>query len=137
MAFGAGSPTTGSAPPILSRASRYINPYTRDYEFDTNSRGFRRILSVRQRVQLALGTIRGSSTTSPNWGIVLPRRIGPQFAAEAEAAVRQALSQMTDVEKVLRVDQVDVTTYHMRSRIVVWFTDLTTNSQAQETINLG
>lgn len=137
MAFGGGTPTTGSAPPSLSRASRYINPYTHDYEFDAVSRGFRRMPSVRQRVQLALGTIRGSSTVSQNWGITMPRKIGNQFAAEVEAAVRQALSQMTDVEKVLRVDKVDVRAYHMRSEVVVWYTDLTTKKSAQEKLNLG
>jgi hypothetical protein len=130
------TPTTGSAPPARSQMSRYINPYTKDYEYDLVSRGFRRMTGIRQRVQLALGTLRGSSTTLSKWGVTLPRKITPQFPAEAEAAVRQALSQMTDVEKVLKVNRVEVQTYHMRSKIVVWFTDLTTNMEAQETLNL-
>jgi phage baseplate assembly protein W len=135
--FGAGITTTGSAPPTNTQASRYLDPITRDYEYDTTTRNLRRMSPVHQRIQLALMTLIGSSTTQPEWGIKLPRKITDRFPAQAEAAVRAALSRMTDVEKIIKVARVDVVTSGMRSRIIVHFVDLTTGRAGQETLNLG
>lgn len=135
-AFGGGDPTSGSSPPIATQASRYVNPDTRDYEVDPTTRGFRRMTGLRQRIQLALSTLRGSSTTLQTWGVTIPRKVTASFAAEVEQSVRAALSQLTDVEKLIHVDRVDVYQYAMRSRVTVFFTDLQNKSKASETLNL-
>lgn len=135
--FGGGLPTTGSAPPTNTQASRYLDPVTRDYEFNSATANFTRMTPIRQRVQLALSTIQGSSTTQPEWGIKLPTKITERFPAEARAAVRAALSRLTDVEKVVRLERIDVETHHMRSRITVYYIDLTTNARELEELKIG
>jgi phage baseplate assembly protein W len=133
---GFGEVTSASAPPPLSQCSRYINPYTRDYEMGTYG-SFKRMTPIHQRVQLTLSTLQGSSAVMQSWGVSKPPKISASFAADADARIREALSVMTDVEKVLRVDNVTVETANRRSKVTVSFTDLTTNTQAQASINLG
>lgn len=116
-------------PPTGAWGSRYINPSTGDYEQDPDTRQLKQMPPVRQRVLLALKTIAGSSTVRPDDGIRPPRKIDSSFDRRMDDAVRVALRQLTDVEKVARVDA--VTTERVpgnsgRVTVTVEYTDLTT-----------
>ena len=125
--FGLGTPIPTGDPPDGASGTRYLNPATRDYQVDTTTGQLAQMPSIRQRVLLALLTVRGSSTASPGFGIVAPRKMGEQFDVEMKQAVRSALKQLTDVEKVVRIDGIIVERgARSRSRTTVIFTDLIT-----------
>jgi hypothetical protein len=125
--FGLGSPASASLPPEGAAGCRWINPVTRSYEQDEDTRQFKQMPSVRQRVYLAIATLLGSSSTLTTQGIRLPQKMGDSYEGEVKAAVALALRQMTDIEKVLRIDGVTVLKGRgQRSRTTVSFTDLTT-----------
>jgi hypothetical protein len=135
--LGLAEPTTAPAPPTAEQLVRDIGIDTRDYAIDSTTGNFLRTTAVRQRVKLALMTIRGSSIVQRTWGIARPAKAGDAFAAEVEASVRQALNQMTNVERVLRIDRIEVERSVSRGQATVWFTDLTTGTELSEPIPLG
>lgn len=134
--FGVGTPLTSADPPTaLVRAGlalpgcRYIDPRTRDYAHDDDTRQLAQMPPVRQRVLLALLTLRGSSTVIPRMGIAMPRKITESFDTEVRHAVLGALYQLTTVERVARVNSVRAERHSPAGRVLVEveFTDLTNN----------
>lgn len=90
--------------------------------------------AIRQRVLLSVMTVVGSSTANPTFGIRAPRKMGPQFEAQMRTSILAAVRQMTDIEKVLRIDAVNVERGAAgRARTTIVFTDLTTGLQDQVT----
>ena len=82
---------------------------------------------LRQRVLITLTTEQGSVPTQPTFGIRRPKKMGDSFEAEMKSAVRVALQQLTDVEKVMRIDQILVRKgIGGRSETTVVYTDMTT-----------
>jgi len=116
-------------PPDGPAGSRYLNPITRDYEVDETTGHFKQMPGTRQRVLLAVMTIRDSSGL-PGFGVRMPKRMGDAFERQAENAVRQALRHMTDVEKCLLINSITVERgMGGRARVTIAFTDLVTGDQ--------
>jgi len=125
--FGLGTPTPANEPPAdPSTFSRYINPGSGDYERDPATGQLKQMPAIRQRVLLALKTSRGSSSVLPTFGFSGPKKIGANFEQIVRLRVRVALRQLTDVEKVARIESI-VPTRRSGGRVgvVVVFTDLT------------
>jgi hypothetical protein len=124
---GLGTPISGDPPPLPGAGSRYINPASGDYEQDPTTKQLAQMPAVRQRVLLALITVIESSNAAPGLGIRLPRKMGTTYEAEVRAEVMLALNQLVEVEKVIRVDSIEVLRgAGGRSQITVSFTDTTT-----------
>lgn len=133
-AYGLGTPVTAAAPPDGPAGSRYINPASRDYQLDSSTGQLAQMPPVRQRVLLTVMTVLGSSSVNPAIGTRAPRKMGTQFEAQTRASVRSAFHQMTDVEKVIRIDRIDVERgAGGRARTTIVYTDLTTEEQDQVT----
>lgn len=130
--FGTGDPAP--LPPTGAWGSRYVNPATGDYEYDTETRQLKQMPAVRQRFLLKLTTLLSSSSVRPNDGVKLPRKLDASVQSEVDDTVRQAMRQETEVEKVARIDSVSVErdpNNSGRAAIVVEFTDLTTGAADQ------
>jgi len=122
--FGIGTPAAAPDALGLSAGSRYLNPSTGDYQVDPTTEHFAQMPKTRQRVLLALLTRRNSSAVD-GFGKRVARRMGDSFEVEERANVAEALHHMTEVEKVLRVNQVDVERgLGGRARVTVHYTDL-------------
>jgi type IV pilus biogenesis protein CpaD/CtpE len=133
--WGFGSAPAVTDPPTgTTTASRYIGPVTKDYEIDATTGHIRQMPGVMQRVLLALTTLKGSSTALPGLGIVMPTRMGDQFAAEVEAAVREALRQLTIVEHIIEINRIQTTRGIRRAAVRVDYINLETGeSESVET----
>lgn len=132
--FGMGTGDDAPIPPTGAWGSRYINPQTGDYAVDTKTGQLQQMPAVRQRFLLRLKERRGSSSVRPNDGIVLPTKIDDSIQSTMNDAVRLAMHQETDVEKVARIDS--VTVYRDpnntgRVLTVVSYIDLTTGQADQ------
>lgn len=129
--FGAGTPLPAGPPPTgTSGLCRFIDGQTGDFAIDSTTGHFERMPLVRQRILLYLLTRRGSSTVLPKWGLRRPPKIDASAVWLMQAETRVALSQMTDVEKSLRIDEITVEQVEGsgRVRVIVRYTDLTTGS---------
>jgi hypothetical protein len=127
--FGCGTPLPAGPPPTgYSGLCRFIDGFTGDYAIDPVTGHLAAMPVVRQRVLLALLTVRGSSSVLPTMGMRRPSKIGSDTAWAMAAEARVALSHMTDVERVLRVDNLTVEQVEGsgRVRIICEYTDLTT-----------
>ena len=134
--YGFGTPATGEAPPTGAAGSRYINPQTRDYEIDSVTKQQAQMPGLRQRVLLAVTTVLASSTAIPGMGVNLPKKMGTSYEAQVRNAVLMSVRQMTEVEKVLRVDAIIVKrTGTGRSQVTISYTDLATGEQDKVTAN--
>jgi hypothetical protein len=123
--YGIGTPAPSADPPTGDAGVRYIDPASHDYAFDSATGQLAQMPTVRQRVLLAVTQLRGSSTALPNDGINLPRKMGDTFVAEMQQSVRAALRQLTDVEKLVRIDGIDVIKGQGgRSQTTITYTDL-------------
>lgn len=132
--YGIGTPVTSAAPPAGAAGSRYINPATRSYEQDSTTGQLAQMPGLRQRVLIAVTTAKKSSSAIPEFGLLVPRVVGPSFESEIKASIRASLSQMTDVEKVLRIDGITVEIGASgRQRVTVSYTDITTGEPDQVT----
>jgi hypothetical protein len=90
----------------------------------------------RQQVLLALTTLLGSAASLRTLGIRLPRKMGDQYEAQMTNAVRTALRDLTDRQKVIRLDGVKVEKGRGgRSRNTVSFTDISTGKDDEVTFN--
>lgn len=90
---------------------------------------------VRQRVLIAVLTLQGSSTALPKFGTRLPRKMGDTFEAEVSNSVKAALRQMTDVERVMKIDGLKVERGSGgRAQITISYTDLERNLQDSVTV---
>lgn len=127
--FGLGTPAAAVVPPNGPSGSRYIDPIVRDYAVDPVTGHFKQMPGTRQRVLLALMTIRNSSGI-PGFGVRMPTRMGDAFENQAKQAVRQALRHMSEIEKSIRIDDIVVERgLGGRARVTVVFTDLVTGDQ--------
>lgn len=125
--FGFGVPPSAAVPPTGPAGSRYINPATRDYQQDPATGQLKQMPPLRQRVLLTLLTVAGSSAAVPTMGVTYPRKMGDDFEAQVKAAVRYGMRQMTDIERVMRIDSIVVERgFSGRGRITLSYTDLTT-----------
>jgi len=131
--FGIGtSAPTGSTPPSGAAGTRYINPATRDYEIDTATGQLKQMPTARQRVLLAVLTLQRSVSIDIQRGIKLPRKMTPTFEVEMQQSVRTALFQLTDVEKIVLLQGVDVVRGESgRSMTTIRFIDLTTGESTE------
>jgi hypothetical protein len=109
-----------------STCCRWIGPQTGDYEIDPLTGHQRQMGAVLQRVLLALKTVKGSSSALPLLGVQLPRKMGTRFNAEVDAAVRDALRQLTDVERIIRIEAIEVERSMGRAAITVRYRNLLT-----------
>lgn len=133
--FGADTPVVSAAPPTTAWGARYINPQTRKFEVDPVTGQFRQMPRVRQRVLLAILQQQGSSTVRPKEGLKRPRKMGDGFEQVQAQLVREALRQMTDVEGVLRIDEIIVTRRdNQGAHTDIVFTDLTTGLEDRVSI---
>jgi hypothetical protein len=130
--FGIGTPAVGVAPPTGAAGSRFIDPRSGDFIQDDTTKQLGQMPAVRQRVLLAIATLRQSATALPLFGIVLPPKITATYRAEVEASIRSSLRQMTDVEGVLRLDAITIERGSGgRSQVTVSFTDVTTGESGR------
>src|SRR5690349_21781461 len=132
--FGIGTPTTTAAPPTGTAGSRYLNPASRDYQQDTDTQQLAQMPAIRQRVLLAVMTEKGSSTALPKFGIARPRKVTPSFEAEITASVRASLVQLTDVERAIRIDAIDIERGASgRQRVTISYTDISSGTPDEVT----
>lgn len=127
VGFGVGD--DAPEPPTGAWGSRYINPQTGDYELDDATGQLAQTAPVRQRFLLKLRELYGSSSVRPNDGVKLPRKLDLTLQRQVDDAVRVAMRQETDVEKVARIDFVSVERdpdNAGRVAIMVSYVDLTT-----------
>jgi hypothetical protein len=125
--FGLATPIPATPPPSGPSGTRFINPATGDYQQDPTTRQLAQMPSTRQRVLLAVTTLKKSSTVNPNFGIRPPRKMGTLFDSEQRHAVRAALQHLTETEQVIRIDAITVERgISGRSRTIIDFTDLET-----------
>lgn len=126
--FGFGSIAEAAIVPEPVAGSRFIDPVTRDYVFDSATGHLGQMPPLRQRVLLTLMTQLGSSAV-PGFGVRLPPKIDRTFVSSSTAMVRSALRQLTDVERIMRIDDITVDTGGSRAAITVSYTDLTTGER--------
>ena len=133
--FGVGTPLSSADPPTalvqagLARPGcRFIDPRTRDYVQDDDTRQLAQMPPIRQRVLLALLTVKGSSSVLPRMGVATPRKITEAFDTQMRHAVMSALYQLTTVERVIRVNAIHATRLSPAGRVLVEveYVDLTT-----------
>ena len=105
--FGFGTPVAAPLPATQGPAlSRYINPGSGDYEIDATVGQFASMPALRQRVLLIMSTEIGSCLAMPQLGISRPRKIDQSYVASTRAAVRKAFYRLTDVERVMRIQDI-------------------------------
>jgi hypothetical protein len=128
--FGVGTTAPAVSAPTPGGGVRYIDPATKDYEYDSTTGQLAQMPTVRQRVLLAVMTLQGSVSVNTAKGILLPRKMGGQFDVEMKQSVRTALYQLTDVEAVLSIDDIKVEPGQGgRARVTITYTDLTTGEE--------
>lgn len=128
FAFGVGVPAALTATPLPEAGSRFINPRTRDFEVDSNTEQLAQMPKTRQRVLLAVTTVRSSSTAIPGMGLAMPDRIGGAFETQTRFAYRSALAHLTREESpVIQIDDIKVEVYAVGKVLVtISYTDLAT-----------
>jgi hypothetical protein len=135
--FGFSAPVEADAPATPTAFVRDIGQATRDYSIDARTAAFKRTTAVRQRVQLALSTLAGSSSVQRTWGVVRPPKMGGTFETETEASVRAALAPMVR-EGLLEVVAVTVERgAGGRARATATFRDLTTGVTQTAAVPIG
>jgi phage baseplate assembly protein W len=134
--FGYGTPTAAGIVPTAGAAGvRWLNSGSRDFEQDPDTLQLKQMPALRQRVLLKLLTTKGSVKINPGFGVGLPRKMGTGFEREMADAVKVAFEQETQIEKVMRLDAVEVVKLSSgRAQITVSYTDLTTGEEDEVTI---
>jgi len=124
---GVGSIAAAPSPPTgASSFVRYVHAGSRDLEVDPSTGHLATMPLVRQRVLLAVLTAYNSSGVL-KFGLKAPRYIGTWFERDMETAVRAAMAQLTDIERVARLNSVLVERLGSgRARVTIDYTDLTT-----------
>lgn len=134
---GFGTGDDAPVPPTGEWGSRYIDVQTGDFAVDATTRQLKQMPALRQRFLIRLKERFGSSSVRPLDGVKLPKKIDETVEREMDDAVRIAMRQETDVEKIARIDSVKVQrTPGNTGRVVtlVSYTDLTTGLADQVTI---
>ncbi len=137
--FGIGTPVLAADPANQrdQKFSRYLNPNSGDYEIDPDTGGIAQMPAVRQRVLIIMKTIRGSSTSLPGLGIRLPPKIDETFELAVKNGIREAFSIMTDIEKSLSIDGMQIKRLSSgRIRVIFAYTDLTQPGAAPEPLEI-
>ena len=130
---GFGVPVNASAPPSGPAGCRYIDATTKDYAIDSTTGQMQQMPPLRQRVLIIATTVLGSATTQPNLGVRWPRKMGDTYEAQVRNALVAAFYQLTEVERVMRIDSVTVTKGRAgRSSTLLQWTDLSTNQPDQQ-----
>jgi len=107
--FGMGTPVAAPLPATQGPAlARYIDPGTGDFVIDADVGQFASMPMLRQRVLLVLNTVLGSSTAMPELGVPRPRKIDESYVAATKAAVRRAFYRLTDIERVMLIEDIQV-----------------------------
>jgi hypothetical protein len=118
--FGYGTIASHAAPPepVVS-LTRKLDAQTLDYVLDDTGREFARMPKLKQRIYLALLTLRGSSAALPRMGIVLPKKLDGSATRRIQASVRDALREvLADGSLVIR--RIDVAPHPLNtSRTIV------------------
>jgi hypothetical protein len=123
--FGLETPDEPPDPPTGTPGSRFLNPATGDYETDSVTNQLKQMPRNRQRVLLALMTLRRSASTAQGFGVRLPRKMGNSFEIETRQAVILALRHLTDGEAAIRLDSVIVERgRNGRAQVTVSYFDL-------------
>jgi hypothetical protein len=135
--FGVGTPATITAPPANPPTyCRYINPGSRDLEIDSDTRHFKQMPKLRQRVVLTLLTLKRSSSVLPEVGVEIPPKLDDRSEQRIRKAVYQAFYRMTTVEKVMRIDGLLISRNVGRVQITLAYTDLTTGRPGGEPVSV-
>lgn len=130
--LGYGEPAEAPMPPEPTKFSRYINPGTKSFQIDAETRGLAQMPGTRQRVLIALSAARGSSTVRRELGLRFGGKIGENFVNEMQGEVRHALRFLL-AERALRLERVEVEKRSVgRLRIIVTYTDLATGETGQQ-----
>lgn len=126
--FGLGTPVAAPVPPADPPSfSRYINPGTRSFEIDTSTGHFKSMPALRQRALIILMTVHGSSSVLRELGVRRVDKVSPDSLARLRTNVRDALAQLTTVERVMRIDGLVVDEVSPgRVMVLLSYTDLTT-----------
>lgn len=127
--FGAGTPLPAGDPPTgYSGLCRFIDGISGDFAIDATTGHLAGMPLLRQRVLLALVTRRGSSTVLPKFGLAYASKITESQLRLMDANARASLYQLTDVEKVMRIDSLTVEQVEGtgRVRLTLSYTDLST-----------
>lgn len=134
--LGLGTPGLPGSVPAPGDGSRFLNPQSRDWEIDPATTQLAQMPPTRQRVLLALLTVRGSATAVPGFGFTPPTKIGALFEAQTRNAVRTALRHLTNEEApVISIDNIDVVKVAPgRVVLTVEFTDLATSESDEVSI---
>jgi hypothetical protein len=133
--FGYGAPASAAEPPNGAAGTRYINPGSRDYEVDPDTRQFKQMPALRQRVLLKLATRKDSIPVLRDFGLGMPSKMGTGFERALAERIRVAFRQETDVEKVMRIDAVIVQRVSSgRAHVIFDYTDLSTGEPDRVTV---
>ena len=125
--FGLETPDDPPTPPTGTAGSRYINPATGDYEVDETTGQLKQMPRTRQRVLLALITMRRTVPTAPRFGANLPRKMGTSFEVEVRQSVALALQHLVN-ERAIDLQQIVVERgRNSRARVTVNYIDLDTD----------
>lgn len=125
--FGMGTPAAAPLPPTQGPAlSRYLDPGSGDFFIDETVGQFASMPSLRQRVLLIMNTELGSSTAIPTLGIPRPRKIDQTYINTTRAAIRRAFVQLTDIERVMQIQDIKVEKQAVgRIQVTLVYRDLT------------
>jgi hypothetical protein len=125
--LGYGDPNEADEPPEDAQyLSTWVSPATKDYEIDPVRGCLAEVPPIRGRVLYCITQKKRSSALLPDDGIEYPTIVDETFDAKLRAAVRGALRQLTDVEKVVRIDSITIDARGPRSQYTLRYTDLTT-----------
>jgi phage baseplate assembly protein W len=103
-----------------------LGPLTGDYELDASTGQYTGMPPVRQLVEIALGSVRGSSAVAPDIGTEIPPLIDETFVSAVDADVRFAVRKLVEARLVRTRDvRVEAGSPSGRVAIVYEYTDLT------------
>ena len=107
--YGLGTPATVNDEPAASAGSRYLNPFSKDYQIDPNTDQAAQMPPTRQRVLIAVMTVLNSATAIPGLGLRAPRKIGINYIAQTKASVRASLAHLViEDAPVIEIERIDV-----------------------------
>lgn len=135
--YGLGTPATSSSNagvPLpnelgVTQSGRYINPRTRQYEYDANGRA-KGMPAVQQLVELAMLTVSGSSAMAPLGEDAPNGVIGTNFVARTTEAIERALARLVS-DKLIEITSIEINTANRPIFRVVRWTDLTTGIEQE------
>lgn len=131
--FGIGTPDDATPPPTLApQGARFLDPLTKDYSVGSDGE-YLRMPTLRQRVLIALSTVKASSSVQQTAGLALPNVIDANYERRAQFSVKSALSFLVAAGEI-RIDAVTVAFPRPgRDEITVAYTDLLTGEMDSAT----